>query len=245
VKINHQSKLNHKLLEQLEDQSHIYHNQFNTYHKLLDNLLEFHMFHNKLLFNHQLFNHKLFNQLLFNQELSQLTSTNQLKENHNSNISHIKENMLNMNKLLELNTFQFKDNTLIMKLFKELNKFQLPELTLITILLNTKLNTFHKFHTLLLLIMSHNKDHMLNKFQYKEFTLNTFLKPDILLNMFHNKDKLKMLNMFQLLNKSFINQLLPELFHKLQLFNKLQLLFNNQPFQLLFNNLKFMFNNQF
>jgi len=104
-----------------------------------------------------------------------------------------------------------------MKLFKELNKFQLPELTLITTLLNTKLNMFHKSHTPPLLTMSHNKNHTLNKYQYKELTLNTFQKPDGLLNMSHNKDKSKTLNTSQLLNKLYTN-------HKIMH----QLLFNNQ-----------------
>jgi len=94
-----------------------------------------------------------------------------------------------------------------MKQFKELNKFQLPDNILITTLLNIKLNMFHKFLTPPLLIMFHNKDHMLNKYQYKEPLLNMLQKPDIPLNTFHNKDKLKMLNMYQLLNKSFTNNL--------------------------------------
>jgi len=70
--------------------------------------------------------------------------------------------------------------------------------------------------------MFHNKNHTLNKFQYKEPILNTFQKPDGPLNMFHNKDKLKMLNMSQLLNKSFTELKM----YKHQLFNN-QLLFNN------------------
>jgi hypothetical protein len=79
-----------------------------------------------------------------------------------------------------------------MKLYKELNKSQLLDNILIITLLNIKLNMFHKYHILLLLIKSQYKDLMLNKFQYKELLLNMFQKPDTPLNMSHNKDKLKM-----------------------------------------------------
>jgi hypothetical protein len=128
-----------------------------------------------------------------------------------------KENIKITNKLLELNTFQSKKFTLTTKPSKKLNKFQSPELTLITIPLNTKLNMFHKLTTPPSLNMFHNKDHMLNKSQLPELLLNTSVKPDTPLNTSHNKDKLKMLNTFQSLNKSSTNQ--PKL--KFQLFHKL------------------------
>jgi len=143
-----------------------------------------------------LFNKHLFK--LFNKELPSLNHT---EENHNMNKFHSKENTSIMNKSQKLNTSQSKDNTLTMKLFKELNKSQSPDNTLTIKSLNTKPNMFLKFPILMSLIMSHNKNHTLNKSQFKKPTLNTFQKLDIPLNMFHNKDKLKMLNTFQLLNK--------------------------------------------
>jgi hypothetical protein len=73
-----------------------------------------------------------------------LDYTNHTKENHNSNISHSKENIKIMNKLPKLNTLQYKKHIPIMNQYKELNKSQLPDNIPTITLLNTKLNMSHK-----------------------------------------------------------------------------------------------------
>jgi hypothetical protein len=111
--------------------------------------------------------------------------TNHTKENHNSNISHSKENIKIMNKLPELNTLQYKNNIPIMNQYKELNKFQLPDNILTITPLNTKLNMFLKLTIQPKLNMYHNKNNRLKTFislvfikskNLPSFKLDRFLK---------------------------------------------------------------------